>query len=205
MADAKTEEYLTLSGYVEFQNEHSRLIQLTKGKCALVDPEDFDELSRYKWQYNGGYARRTWRENGEGRQIYMHRQITAADNGLEVDHINGNRLDNRRSNLRVVSHSQNAMNVPLSSKNRSGHTGVWWSPKRERWIAYIYDGGKRRTLGYFKDKESAIATRQAAEKRIYGEFSRRVDDMVVGTDKPHLSLQAYVEHLLEQGPSKENH
>jgi hypothetical protein len=88
-------------------------IKLTKGKTAIVDDEDFDRLSQYKWQFAViGYARRTVYVKGKkGRQtLYMHRDILATPSDMFTDHINGNRLDNRKENLRVCTQAENNRN-----------------------------------------------------------------------------------------------
>lgn len=85
--------------------------------------------------------------------------------GLVVDHINGNPQDNRITNLRVVSHTANGRNCKQSKSNRTGRTGVSFSKREGKWVAYIHDG-KRRNLGYFNDYASACAAREAAERQV---------------------------------------
>lgn len=81
----------------------------------------------------------------------------------EVDHINGDRADNRRENLRIVRRSENLKNRRMSSRNTSGHTGVRWVPHANKWSARIEADGKPIHLGYFASIEDAIAARKAAE------------------------------------------
>ena len=85
----------------------------------------------------------------------------------EIDHINGDRADNRICNLRVVSKQQNARNVGLGKGNVSGHLGVSYSSRDKRWAAHIGVNGVRVYLGSFRDKDSAVAARLEAESR-YG-------------------------------------
>lgn len=85
-------------------------IELSQGKVALVDDGDFAWLSKWKWSHNGGYAVRAEGPRGAQRRIAMHREIMQAPKGMVVDHINHDRLDNRRENLRVVDYSANALN-----------------------------------------------------------------------------------------------
>lgn len=92
-----------------------KLIPLSRGKCAIVDDGDYDSLSKFKWSCcHGIYAKRATERNGKHRTIYMHRQILGLKHGECADHVNGNGLDNRRSNLRKCDHRQNPMNQKLS-------------------------------------------------------------------------------------------
>lgn len=81
----------------------------------------------------------------------------------EIDHINGNKGDNRIVNLRAVNHAENAKNVSLYSSNKSGVPGVRWEQSHKAWAAKINFGGKQRRIGRFKNKEDAIAARKRAE------------------------------------------
>ncbi len=90
----------------------------------------------------------------------------------EIDHIDGNGKNNRLTNLRLVTHSQNCKNRKLNSNNNSKNKGVSWYPKYEKWRAYISLDGKWISLGYFTTKEEAIAARQRAELKYHGEYAR---------------------------------
>lgn len=92
-----------------------------------------------------------------------------------VDHINGDRADNRLSNLRLASHSQNAWNGALRSTNTSGYRGVSWSKSKERWVARLFKNNKQHVIGYFKDKEEARRAYLEAAMRLHGEFARLKD------------------------------
>jgi len=101
----------------------------------------------------------------------LHRYITNCPNNMEVDHINGDPLDNRLSNLRIVTHSINLRNRSLPINNKSGKTGVSWSLRDKRWRAYIKMNNKQKHLGYYNNKEDAICARINYEKK-YGFISR---------------------------------
>lgn len=109
---------------------------------------------------NSGYAHVTPRA--------IHRLIMDALQGDEVDHINGDKLDNRRANLRFLDHRKNCQNrTRLNKNNTSGASGVYWRKRVHSWQAVIQFGGRQKSLGYFKDKEMAIAKRKAAEALYY--------------------------------------
>ena len=92
---------------------------------------------------------------------------------MQVDHINGNRLDNRIKNLRLATHSQNQCNSGLNKLNKSGFKGVCWFQPTKQWKAYIRVQGKQHHLGYFTDKQDAIKARRIAEIKHHGEFRRQ--------------------------------
>lgn len=105
------------------------------------------------------------RINGSG--VKAHRIIWKMVTGVDpevIDHINGDRSDNRWVNLRSVSPVENARNLGLSKNNTSGHNGVYWFPRYQKWMASIRINGKRKNLGYFATKAEAIAARTMADK-----------------------------------------
>ena len=134
-------------------------IKLTQGKFALVDNEDFEWLNQWKWGYDGRYARR--RE--KNIKIYMHTLINKTPKGKLTDHINRNKLDNRKSNLRSANFTLNINNSSLRYTNKSGHKGVWFWEKRNKWLSSITVNYKKIYLGIFEDKKAAIMVRKEAE------------------------------------------
>jgi hypothetical protein len=145
-------------------------IQLSRDAVAIVDDEDFDKLNQFKWSFDGRYASRHQRNSS--KTIRMHNDIMNTPKGMEVDHINGNPLDNRKSNLRICSHSQNMMNCKIRSDNTSGSKGVWWDKVREKWFVRLETQKGRLNLGRFSDKQEAINTYNEAAKKHFGEFAR---------------------------------
>lgn len=143
-------------------------IQLTQGKVALVDDEDYEWLSQSKWHYtHQGYAAR----RASGRMVLMHREIVGTEGSADTDHINGNKLDNRRCNLRVCTRSQNLINRP-SLRGSSNYKGVSWSVRDRKWLAHSYHSGKSHYIGTFDDEREAAAAYDKAAKRAFGEFAR---------------------------------
>ena len=133
---------------------------------AIIDLEDVEKIKNYKWSLKNGYAFNT--EVG-----LLHRFLNEYPNDMVIDHINLNKLDNRRSNLRICTYSQNNMNTKIKSSNTSGTKGVWWNAKREKWIAEIMIDNKKYYLGEFINKEKEIKTRKEAEIKYFGEFRNK--------------------------------
>lgn len=151
----------------------TKQIPLTQGQFSLVDDEDYEFLIQWKWQHNQGrYASRTHREKmGRGvysEKILMHRIINKTPDGLVTDHINGNKLDNRRSNLRTCTKGQNNCNRASLEKS-SKYKGVSWSKSHKKWRSQI--GKSSKTIGtYDSEIEAALAYNHEA-KKIYGDFA----------------------------------
>lgn len=146
-----------------------KVIPLTQGKFAIVDDEDYEFVSRYKWHANKNgnvwYARRTDR----GRTIMMHWLIMG---GKNVDHINGNGLDNRRENLRFATTTEQARNRPSQKGSTSRYKGVSWNSAQGKWVVKIGGSKPVSHLGYFKtEQDAARAYNEEAVKR-FGEFAR---------------------------------
>ena len=106
----------------------------------------------------------------KGKMSYAHRVAWAIVHGAwpngEIDHINGDRADNRLANLRVVTRSENCRNLGRSHANKSGHTGVIWSKDKSKWESYIKTEGVRKFLGRFDVLDDAVSARRAAEARL---------------------------------------
>lgn len=146
-----------------------KTIQLTKGKTALVDDDDYEKLINFKWhsifcKEGNIYYAGTRIRLGVNRwtTVLMHRMILCAKSVEQVDHENHNGLDNRRSNMRITNNRGNGMNVKLGKLNTSGHCGVSRHSRDKKWRAQVKINGKYVHLGNYTDKADAIAARQAA-------------------------------------------
>lgn len=148
---------------MEVRSLHTLMkIELTQGKYALVDSEDINLVKQYKWHFvKHGYAESVTK----GKHIYMHRLITNAPKGKEVDHINGDKLDNRKKNLRLVNHTVNMQNS-LRKTNLSGFRGV--RKNLVGWQAYIFLKNKFINLGNFRTPEEAFEARREGEIKYFG-------------------------------------
>lgn len=135
-------------------------IKLARGELTLVDDSFYEILSKYKWYKNSkGYVKRTLYSDSKPVTVYMARIIMQAKKGQEVDHINQNKLDNRKKNLRICTHEQNVKNQWLRNKKKlySEYKGVYWYKTRNLYQVSISINNKLTTLGYFKNpKEGAL-------------------------------------------------
>lgn len=145
-----------------------RYLELAGGKHAIVDVDDFDYLSQWRWRVkSSGYAV----AEIDGKAVRMHRLVNKTPDGLVTDHINGNKLDNRKSNLRTVTQAKNLMNRRGNKISTSPFKGVSWDKGNNRWVAQIKYGGKCRHLGSFKDEISAALAYNSAAVKYFGEYA----------------------------------
>lgn len=154
-----------------------KYIKLTKSKETEVDEEDFEWLNQWKWLYHNGYATRSVWESGKYHHEYMHRYILKPPEGFYTDHINGDKLDNRRQNLRVCTTSQNGANRKLNSNNTSGFKGVFYAGKNRKksWVTIVRFMGKNQFVGYFETPEEASFAYYLKAKELFGEFAKLID------------------------------
>lgn len=146
-------------------------IPLTQGKFALVDDVDFERLSRFKWHCSS--AGQSPRQKGEKRGlIMMHRIIMETPSNMEVDHKNGNRLDNRHVNLRNCLRIENSKNKKKHENSTSQYKGVSWHKATGKWQAQIEVGNKNKYLGVFSNQRIAARAYDDAAISFFGEFAR---------------------------------
>lgn len=141
---------------------------------TLVDDADYEKVSARKWhQVSRGYVKSNRYlgggiHNQKTESIALHRFIMDAQKGQSVDHINGDKLDNRRSNLRFCTQAQNVHNSKLSKLNTSGYKGVFWTKHAKLWRVRV---GKKH-VGYFSDKIEAAKAYNVKAIELFGEFAR---------------------------------
>lgn len=141
----------------------------SKGVKFKFDLDDWDKVTQHSWStLKSGYLVCTYKQ----KQIRLHRLVTnAPDNGLVVDHINGDTLDNRKENLRITTQKNNSRNLALSKNNRTGVTGVSKTPNG-KYRARIMVDRKEIRLGTFETLKEAAVARKNGETKYFGEFSR---------------------------------
>lgn len=140
---------------------------------TLIDIEDWEKVIKWKWQLDkAGYATRT-RETKVGKKaIKMHRVIMNAPDGMQVDHINGNRSDNRKINLRLVTHTQNQWNSKKKKRNKSGYKGVYQDERNGKWVVSVLVNGKKIYGKRSYDIIEAAKEYDRLAKKYFGEYAK---------------------------------
>lgn len=183
-----------------------KVLTLSKpGVVALVDDDDYKEVSKHKWSFSWKgnktlryYARRMeWipgvpnpktgkhyqyrnrrgelcERKGHYKNIMLHRQIMNAPKGMDVDHIDGDGLNNQKSNLRICTRSENNMNAKLRYNSKSGLKGVSWDTRTAKWRVTITLNGKTEDFGRYADINDALAKRIEAEKKYFKNYARPI-------------------------------
>jgi len=151
------------------------LVPLTNGGFTKVDAADFDSVSRFNWHSTGrGYIERNLpRLNGIQKKQMMHRLLMDDPVGLEVDHINHDKSDNRRCNLRIATRQQNSFNHPGQSNSLSGIKGARWNRCKRKWQSSIKVNGESIHLGWFDCPVLAAGIYRTAELHFFGDFARK--------------------------------
>jgi len=146
-------------------------------KFAIIDDHEGwkEDILSQKWYLNArGYVVTAYTEVkrfAPPYKIKLHELIIGEKPGFYIDHINGDKLDNRESNLRHVDKFQHNWNRRVHKRNRHGNRGIVFS--EGKWWARIMANGKRLSLGYFSAMEDAVAARKKAEQELYGEYARK--------------------------------
>lgn len=155
--------------HIDLKNRYGDFIAQT-----IIDLDDWNTVQNYTWRFNtNGYAR-----SGSTNSIYLHQLIINPQDKLFIDHINGNRLDNRKSNLRVCTDQQNKMNHKKQENNTSGCSGVVYRKDTNKWTVRIQVNYKIINLGCYESLEEAIKVRKQAEIEYFGDFRRKEGDDV---------------------------
>jgi len=155
-------------------------IKLTKNKFTIVDDEDYEKLRLYTWHatpvrkgHKGFYATTNVKiSHNKYKKSRMHREIMQPQTGMVIDHIDGDSLNNQRSNLRICTVSENVRNCSLYKTNTSGFKGVHWNQKKKRWVARVRLNGKAVLNKMFVEKIDAVKAYNEKAKEYFGEFAR---------------------------------
>lgn len=154
-----------------------KLLPLTRGLFSKVDDSDFDDLSQFNWQIAGNldartfYAQRNVFKDGKWKKEKLHRRIMNCPQGLTVDHINGDGLDNRRINLRICTESENLKNRKHQKNAKNKYPGVYKSGKK-KWGARIWTNGKTLYIGSYLTEIEAVKARESKAIELRGEFAK---------------------------------
>lgn len=174
-------------------------IPLTQGKVALVDDVDYEELAKHKWcasasrsGRNEYYALRKEHINTRWQTLLMHRVVWTRHHGpipegKEIDHINGDGLDNRKTNMRLCTHANNMANYRKKKAHSSHFKGVSWQKDCHRWKAHIKKDGGKTYLGCYISEEDAARAYDTKAKELFGEFANlnfKGERDVQGTAQP---------------------
>ena len=155
------------------EGDIAKIICYRKGEAyeVLIDAEDVDKVKDYTWNVHSKrlYCYTLLNKSNTG----LHRYIMNAPEGMVVDHINGDTLDNRKCNLRICTQQENLMNRPKPKNNTSGRKGVYWDKTYNKWKVCIKINGKQKHLAYFDNKEDAVKLREEAEAKYFGEYARK--------------------------------
>lgn len=140
------------------------IILISSGKFTIVDKEDLEKTKEYNWYYDGKYAA----SMTKGRTAtFLHRLINQTPQGFDTDHINQNKLDNRKCNLRTTTRTMNMLNTPLPKHNTSGEKGVYYNKNMgsiNKWYSQITISGKTYNLGSYATIKEAKEARDMFKK-----------------------------------------
>jgi hypothetical protein len=162
-------DFVVYDDYAEIILRNRDANEVARGK---IDIEDIEKIKKYKWSYDAtnGYV-----VNSKYR-IRLNRYLMNCPDDLVVDHINHDKLDNRKNNLRICTKQQNNFNRAITNNKTSGITGVSWEKGLNKWRAYININGEREYLGCFNTIEEATEARKQAEIEYFGEYAPNIED-----------------------------
>jgi hypothetical protein len=148
-------------------------IKLSRGKYTFVDDEDFERLNEFGWYASKGNGNNFYAQRRKCKiHVFMHREILPCPKGFQIDHIDGDGLNNQKKNLRVCTTSQNQFNRGKIKNSTSGYKGVTWDKRSKKWLAQININKEHKNLGLFDSKEDAALAYNIAAERYHGEFAK---------------------------------
>lgn len=165
----KINETISHNDYIE--------VILTRGMSTLISKDDWDYIKNHKWFFSGRSPRIAAVARVEGIKVYLHNFLMRPGDQQEVDHINHDRLDNRRQNLRLCNRSQNCANKRSYKNTYSKFKGVTWHKRQRKWIAQIKVNQKIKHLGSFVSEDDAARTYDVAARKYFGQFALTNEDM----------------------------
>lgn len=172
-------KYIFYDDYVELNilDKHNNILYTGK-----IDIDDYDMVSKYHWCRTSS-TQKTYLRNNK-LKLHLHVFILGNKEGFIVDHINRDRTDCRKQNLRHVTHQKNAINKGRQSNNTSGHVGVSWDKSRNKWESHIKLNNNKKHLGRFDNIDDAIEARLKAELKYFGfNVNREYDKYTVHENK----------------------
>lgn len=176
---------------LQFNNhEEFKTIKLGNGGFMKVSLLDYDWVNKYQWSVTeSGYAYRGFQDGSVYKRVYLHKEMLSPGYGFYGDHINGDKLDNRRTNLRVVNNQQNSWNA---GKRVGNYKGISWDASRNKWQTGINIDGKRHGLGRFYSEEEAARVYDETAIDVYGQYARLnfcpPEPIICGIDKDLLQI-----------------
>lgn len=153
-------------------------LTLTNGGICLIDDEDYEKIKHLGWHINSMNYVCSGGGNGTMERNYLHRFIMKPKRNEVVDHINGNKLDNRKCNLRVTSQGKNTSSRTKNNKNNtSGYRGVYWHKAGNKWMASIEFNRKQIYLGLYDTKTEAARAFNEKARELFGDYCGKLNDV----------------------------
>lgn len=170
---------MNIKNKIIYKDENTIIFNIKSKKFGnfeiIIDAEDFNKIKEYYWYVgkkpNAFYVITNINKNNKRTTLKLHRLIMDFPENMDIDHINHNTFDNRKTNLRICKHNKNTKNHKININNTSGFKGVTWFKYTKKWSVGIFSDGNRVHIGYFDDKIKAAMAYNEAAKKYHGEFA----------------------------------
>lgn len=149
-----------------------KCIPLTRGLSALIDDVDFELVSKHRWHARAVKNRSYASSKINGKNVSLHAYLLTPPQNSDIDHIDGNGLNNQRFNLRICSHMENMANQKQHRDSKSPYKGIWRAQHCDRWAVQLVYRGRKLYLGLFKDPIEAAKAYDLKAKELHGSFAR---------------------------------